>query len=189
MVLLYTLPLVTLRDCALLPGVRQRLLVGRPGTVATLNQVGRGEICFLQQQHPMTLRPRMMGQLYEVGCIGVVHRREPMDHGERVYVDGVRRVLVRKLIPRLVQLAAEVEDAPALLSEDAGVAAQELFKRPSPGGDQAPATTPSQFVYALAAGVAGPCDRQPILAAACLDTVLSEVLEQLDRAAGGEWLQ
>jgi ATP-dependent Lon protease len=182
--------MVPLRDCALLPGVQQRLLVGRPGTLATLDAVGTGELLVVQQQSPHVLQPRFAGQLFKIGCVVRVDRREELDSGQAVWVHGVRRVRLVAMERQLLSYAGRVVDEPAALSEDGGEAAEALLRQRAHllCLKHQPETS-MQSVYALASGFAHPGQRQPILEATDLDGVLAEFLDLLDMASGCSWLQ
>lgn len=184
------LPLIPLRDVALLPGTRTELLVGRAGTLAALDRAGAGLLAFPQQKRATQACPRSLSDFEEMASTGRVLRRWTTPGGqEKICVEGVCRITIDALLPQMVLLTARVSRAPALLDPDAAEAAMATYTHWSESlGLPRECLEPAHAVYRMAHALGDRLSTTSVLACQDLSEVLVEVLERLDTRVGVAWV-
>lgn len=183
------LPLLPLRDCALLPGCSQELFVGRPATIAMLDSLNGSHLIACTQRSSAAAYPRRLTQLHPFACLAQLERRWTTPGGQqKVSIRGLHRVRVLALQPRLLQTWARTDLSPASLSEDAVEAALHTYEEQRRRLDLPVDVAPFEAVYRLSQ-VLGDSKSSPlVLDADDLDGVLAEVLNSVDRMRGAAWL-
>lgn len=184
------LPLIPLRDLALLPGTTAVLLVGRPGTLAAVERAESSLAVFAQQQHATLAIPRSMRDLTPQACTGRILDQWTTPSGQgKLRVEGISRVTLSALLPQLVLLTARVAPAPALLDPDAAEAALATYEMWSEElGLPKPCSDPSLAVYRLAHALGDRRSTTSVLACPNLTEILVEVLDSLDARSGVAWV-
>lgn len=184
------LPLIPLRDAALLPGTTAELLVGRPGTLAAIERAESGLVVLAQQQHATLAIPRSLRDLNPHACTGRILQQWTTPSGQRkLRVEGISRVTLSALLPQLVLLTARVAPAPALLDPDAAEAALATYALWSEDlGLPSQCSDPALAVYRLAEALGDRLSTTPVLACPDLSEILVEVLDRLDARSGLAWV-
>lgn len=184
------LPLIPLRDVALLPGTTAELFVGRTGTLAALDRAGAGLLVFAQQRSASVATPRSLHDLSPHACTGKVLQRWTIGNGrQKIRVEGVARVSISALLPQLVLMTARVNRAPALLDPDAAEAAMATYAMWAQSLELPHSCqSPTKAVYMLAKALGDSHSTTSVLACSDLSEILVEVLEQLDARAGVAWV-
>lgn len=184
------LPLIPLRDVALLPGTRAELLVGRTGTLAALERAGSGLLVFAQQKRATQATPRSLRDLNPQACTGRVLRHWTTASGQqKICIEGVSRVTIDTLLPQLILLTARVNRAPALLDPDAAEAAMATYAMWSENlGLPQICQKPRDAVYRMAHNLGDRLSTTGVLACPDLSEILVEVLERLDTRTGVAWV-
>lgn len=184
------LPLIPLRDLALLPGTKAELMVGRAGTLAALDRAGSGLMVFAQQKRAVQATPRSLADLEPVACTGRVLKRWTTASGQiRVQVEAISRVRLDALHPQLVLLTARVNRAPPTLDPDAAEAALATYAHWSEHlGLDPRCEDPADAVYRLAHALGDRSGSTSVLACEELSEILVEVLDRLDECAGAAWV-
>lgn len=179
------LPLIPLRDISLLPGVQLELLVGRPGTLSTLDRPEAELFVFARQADRHRRWPQSLAELLPLACTGRVLRRWQVGPQRKILVEGVDRVHLQALLPQLLSLSAHVTGAPAALDEDTAEAG--LFTYASCAESLGlPAECPEaqHAIYRLAHALGDARSSASVLDCQSLPELLSEVLDKLDSRAG-----
>lgn len=104
------LPVMTLRNLVLFPGMMLHFDVGRKKSILALNEaMGKNQMIFLVAQKDLRDNDPTVEQLYEVGVVAQVRQvlRQPED-GIRVLVEGKYRAVMENLLEQEPFLVAEV---------------------------------------------------------------------------------
>ncbi len=110
------LPVLPVRDAVVFPGVTAPLAVGRPGSLAALEESGEGGFLLIATQRDPATEDPTLADLHPVGCIARVVKtmgaRE--DGGRHAVVVGVVRSRVGTLVGSAADDALRVEIEPMI---------------------------------------------------------------------------
>jgi len=123
------LPVLPLRDIVVFPGMAVPLFVGRPQSIAALEDAmgSDKQILLLTQREAITDAPEP-DELFDVGTVANVRQLLRMpDSTVKVLVEGRSRCRVQRLVASEQGLAAEIEPLPE--REDAAVEAEALVRQ------------------------------------------------------------
>src|SRR5258708_30820704 len=83
-------PMVPIRDVVIFPFTKVAFKIGRPSSVAALEQAMAGERqIFLATQHDATIDEPTADQIYPVGTLGRILQAQRQDNGQiKVVVEG-----------------------------------------------------------------------------------------------------
>ncbi len=86
-------PMVPIRDVVIFPFTKVAFKIGRPSSVAALEQAMTGERqIFLATQHDATIDEPKAGEIYSVGTLGRILQAQRQDNGQiKVVVEGRER--------------------------------------------------------------------------------------------------
>src|SRR5438477_6484893 len=86
-------PMVPIRDVVIFPYTKVAFKIGRPSSVAALEQAMTGERqIFLATQHDATVDEPTADQIYPVGTLGRILQAQRQDNGQiKVVVEGRER--------------------------------------------------------------------------------------------------
>ncbi len=93
------LPLLPVRDAVVFPGVTRPLAIGRPKSLAALEQAGQGGLLVVATQHDAQTEEPVLEELHPVGCVVRVARViDARGDGKQAIVVGVARARLLELV-------------------------------------------------------------------------------------------
>ena len=104
-------PLLALRELVVFPLEVYAIYVGRPKSINAIDAVAAGSPIFLIAQRDAAVRDPSVGDMNEVGTLGVIVERQNLSDGTaKIVVEGRRRARVKRFVFDEEYYKAEVEE-------------------------------------------------------------------------------